>query len=126
MLSFSLHSQQLTLVLSRDMASWSTLESAPDLKLKIQRPSSRSCREPLHLTVAPVVNHVAPAAAVVGHSATYAAPLAVSAPIAAAPVAYGDVLGYGAALGVAAPLGLGYGSALGLCYGLGYGKALIH
>ncbi|XP_055942766.1 adult-specific rigid cuticular protein 15.7-like [Argiope bruennichi] len=90
-------------------------------------PAAALVASPYAGPVAPVVNHVAPAAAVIGHAATYAAPLAVAAPVAyggviahgatlAAPVAYGGVLGHG--LGLAAPLGLGYG--------LGYGKALIH
>ncbi|CAL1287715.1 unnamed protein product [Larinioides sclopetarius] len=76
--------------------------------------------------VAPVVNHVAPAAAVVGQAASYVAPLAVAAPALAAPVAYGGIFGHGATVGVAGPLGIGYGSALGLGYGLGHGRALIH
>ncbi|GBN22084.1 hypothetical protein AVEN_116095-1, partial [Araneus ventricosus] len=92
-------------------------------------PAAALVASPYAGPVAPVVNHVAPAAAVVGQGASYAAPLAVAAPVAyggvlghgaalAAPVAYGGVIGHGAALGLGAPLGLGYG--------LGYGKALIH
>ncbi|CAL1287725.1 unnamed protein product [Larinioides sclopetarius] len=54
--------------------------------------------------VAPVVNHVAPAAHV-----------AVAAPAIAAPVAYGGVIGHGAGLG------LGYGAGI---YGAGINKAL--
>ncbi|KAF8787602.1 hypothetical protein HNY73_009182 [Argiope bruennichi] len=90
-----------------------------------ERPSSCSRR-------APVVNHVAPAAAVIGHAASYAAPLAVAAPALAAPVAYGGVLGHGAAIAAPVAYGgvIGHGAALGtplgLGYGLGYGKALIH
>ncbi|GBN11229.1 Adult-specific rigid cuticular protein 15.7 [Araneus ventricosus] len=91
-------------------------------------PAAALVASPYAGPVAPVVNHVAPAAAVVGHTASYAAP-ALAAPVAyggvighgaalAAPVAYGGVIGHGAALGLGAPLGLGYG--------LGYGKALIH
>ncbi|GIY79803.1 adult-specific rigid cuticular protein 15.7 [Caerostris darwini] len=68
--------------------------------------------------VAPVVNHVAPAA-VVGHAASYATPLAV-----AAPVAYGGVIGHGAGLGYGAPLGLAYGAGLGLGHGVGLGAPL--
>ncbi|GIY53487.1 hypothetical protein CEXT_392461 [Caerostris extrusa] len=94
-----------------------------------QRPSCSPHRQPYAGPVAPVVNHVAPVAALVGHAASYAAPLAV-----AAPVAYGGVVGHGAVLGLGAPLGLGYGAglgfghggALGLGYGLGLGKGLIH
>ncbi|KAF8787606.1 adult-specific rigid cuticular protein 15.7-like [Argiope bruennichi] len=84
-------------------------------------PAAALVASPYSGPVAPVVNHVAPVApAVVGHAASYAAPAL------AAPVTYGGVLGHGAALGVAAPLGFGYGSTLGLGYGLGLGKALIH
>ncbi|KAF8787609.1 Adult-specific rigid cuticular protein 15.7 like protein [Argiope bruennichi] len=86
-------------------------------------PAAALVASPYAGPVAPVVNHVAPVApAVVGHSASYAAPAL------GVPVAYGGVLGHGAALGVAAPLNLGYGSALGYGYGygLGLGKALIH
>ncbi|XP_055941790.1 uncharacterized protein LOC129971840 [Argiope bruennichi] len=88
-------------------------------------PAAALVASPYAGPVAPVVNHVAPAAAVVGHAATYAAPFSVS-----APVAYGGVIAHGAAL--AAPvayggvLGHGLGAPLGLGYGLGYGKALIH
>ncbi|GFS52692.1 adult-specific rigid cuticular protein 15.7 [Trichonephila clavipes] len=81
-------------------------------------PAAALIASPYAGPVAPVVNHVAPAAAVLGHAASYAAPLAV-----AAPVAYSSVIGHGAAL---APAGLAYGAHLGLGYGLGYGKALIH
>ncbi|GBO26083.1 Adult-specific rigid cuticular protein 15.7, partial [Araneus ventricosus] len=56
-------------------------------------PAAALVASPYAGPVAPVVNHVAPAAAVVGHAASYTAPLAV-----AAPVAYGGVLGHGAAL----------------------------
>ncbi|KAF8789173.1 hypothetical protein HNY73_007135 [Argiope bruennichi] len=106
-------------------------------------PAAALVASPYAGPVAPVVNHVAPAAAVVGHAATYAAPLAVAAPAVAAPVAvaapaiaapvaYGGVIAHGAAL--AAPVayggvlghGLGLAAPLGLGYGLGYGKALIH
>ncbi|GBN10143.1 Adult-specific rigid cuticular protein 15.7, partial [Araneus ventricosus] len=59
-------------------------------------PAAALIASPYAGPVAPVVNHVAPAApAVVGHAASYAAPLAV-----AAPVAYGGVLGHGAAVGL--------------------------
>ncbi|GIY79806.1 hypothetical protein CDAR_301141 [Caerostris darwini] len=100
-------------------------------------PAAALIASPYGGPVAPVVNHVAPAAALVGHAASYASPLAV-----AAPVAYGGVIGHGAALGFGAPhglgygaglglghnaaLGLGYGAPVGLGYGLGVGKALIH
>ncbi|GIY44061.1 adult-specific rigid cuticular protein 15.7 [Caerostris extrusa] len=100
-------------------------------------PAAALIASPYAGPVAPVVNHVAPAASLVGHGASYAAPLAV-----AAPVAYGGVIGHGAALGLGAPLelgygaglglghraalGLGYGAPVGLGYGLGVGKALIH
>ncbi|CAL1293154.1 unnamed protein product [Larinioides sclopetarius] len=68
----------------------------------------------------PVANHEAPAAAVVGH--------------AAAPVAYGGVIGNGAALGlghgvgVAGPLGygVGLGHGLGVAGPLGYGVGFGH
>ncbi|GIY79810.1 hypothetical protein CDAR_301171 [Caerostris darwini] len=97
-------------------------------------PAAALIASPFAGPVAPIVNHVAPTAAV-GHAASYAAPLAV-----AAPVAYGGVVGHGAALGYGAPLGLGYGAglglavpiglghggALGLGYGLGLGKGPIH
>ncbi|GFY55756.1 adult-specific rigid cuticular protein 15.7 [Trichonephila inaurata madagascariensis] len=81
-------------------------------------PAAALIASPYAGPVAPVINHVAPGAAVVGHAASYAAPLAV-----AAPVAYGGVIGHGAAL---APAGLAYGAHIGLGYGLGLGKALIH
>ncbi|GFQ86538.1 adult-specific rigid cuticular protein 15.7 [Trichonephila clavata] len=77
-------------------------------------PAAALIASPYAGPVAPVVNHVAPAAAVIGH----AAPLAYAAPALAAPIAYGGVIGHGAALGLASPLGLGYG--------LGLGKALLH
>ncbi|GBN11232.1 Adult-specific rigid cuticular protein 15.7 [Araneus ventricosus] len=108
-------------------------------------PAAALVASPYAGPVAPVVNHVAPAAAVVGHAASYAAPLAVAAPVAyggvlghgaalAAPVAYGGVIGHGAALAAPVAYGgvighgaaLGVGAPLGLGYGLGYGKALIH
>ncbi|GIY42387.1 adult-specific rigid cuticular protein 15.7, partial [Caerostris extrusa] len=78
-------------------------------------PAAALIASPYAGPAAPVVNHVAPAAALVGHAASYAAPLAV-----AAPVAYGGVVGHGAVLG------LGYGNALGLGapIGLGHGGAL--
>ncbi|KAF8787590.1 Adult-specific rigid cuticular protein 15.7 like protein [Argiope bruennichi] len=95
-------------------------------------PAAALVTSPYAGPVAPVVNHVAPAAAIVGHAATYTAPFAVAAPAVSAPVAYGGVIAHGAAL--AAPVaygevlghGLGLGAPLGLGYGLGYGKALIH
>ncbi|CAL1274690.1 unnamed protein product [Larinioides sclopetarius] len=97
-------------------------------------PAAALVASPYAGPVAPVVNHVAPAAAVVGHAASYAAPLADAAPALASPLAYGGVIGHGAAL--AAPVayggvighgvGYGLGSPLGLGYGLGYSKALIH
>ncbi|GFS67554.1 adult-specific rigid cuticular protein 15.7 [Trichonephila clavipes] len=77
-------------------------------------PAAALIASPYAGPVAPVVNHVAPAAAIIGH----ASPLAYAAPALAAPIAYGGVIGHGAALGLASPLGLGYG--------LGLGKALIH
>ncbi|GFY58267.1 adult-specific rigid cuticular protein 15.7 [Trichonephila inaurata madagascariensis] len=77
-------------------------------------PAAALIASPYAGPVAPVVNYVAPAAAVIGH----AAPLAYAAPALAAPIAYGGVIGHGAALGLASPFGLGYG--------LGLGKALIH
>ncbi|GFS67684.1 adult-specific rigid cuticular protein 15.7 [Trichonephila clavipes] len=79
-------------------------------------PAAALIASPYAGPVAPVVNHVAPAAAVVGH-AGLAAPL-----LAAGPLAYGGVINHGA-LGLA-PLGLGLGH-LGLGH-LGLGKALIH
>ncbi|KAF8787598.1 Adult-specific rigid cuticular protein 15.7 like protein [Argiope bruennichi] len=70
------------------------------------------------------------ATAVVGHAASYPAPLAVAAPAVAAPVAYGGVLGHGAA--IAAPVA--YGGVIGhraaiaapVAYGgvIGHGAAL--
>ncbi|GBM94987.1 Adult-specific rigid cuticular protein 15.7 [Araneus ventricosus] len=113
-------------------------------------PAAALVASPYAGPVAPVVNHVAPAAAVVGHSASYAAPLVAAAPALAAPIAYGGVNGHGAALAapvayggvighgaaLAAPVAyggvighgaaLGLGAPLGLGYGLGYGKALIN
>ncbi|GFY58262.1 adult-specific rigid cuticular protein 15.7 [Trichonephila inaurata madagascariensis] len=87
-------------------------------------PAAALIASPYAGPVAPVVNHVAPAAAVVGHAASYAAPLAIAAPFSvAAPIVYGGVIGHGAAL---APAGLAYGAHLGLGYGLGLNKALIH
>ncbi|GFR32247.1 adult-specific rigid cuticular protein 15.7, partial [Trichonephila clavata] len=99
-------------------------------------PAAALIASPYAGPVAPVVNHVAPAAP------AYAAPVALAAPavyggvlghgaalgLAAPAVAYGGALGlgHGAALGLAAPAGLAYGGALGLGYGLGLGKALIH
>ncbi|GFT52866.1 adult-specific rigid cuticular protein 15.7 [Nephila pilipes] len=95
-------------------------------------PAAALIASPYAGPVAPVVNHVAPAAPAI------AAPLAVAAPLAAAslglaapaaiaaPVAYGGVISHGAALGLAAPTGIAYGNALGLGYGLGLGKALLH
>ncbi|GBN87130.1 Adult-specific rigid cuticular protein 15.7 [Araneus ventricosus] len=67
-------------------------------------PAAALIASPYAGPVAPVVNHVAPAA-----------PVAVAAPAIAAPVAYGGVIGHGAALG------LGYGAGI---YGAGIGKAL--
>ncbi|PRD35724.1 UNVERIFIED_CONTAM: Adult-specific rigid cuticular protein 15.7 [Trichonephila clavipes] len=66
-------------------------------------PAAALIASPYAGPVAPVVNHVAPAAAVVGHAATYAAPLTVTAPVApvsvaahlAAPVAVGSRVAYG-------------------------------
>ncbi|GFR15338.1 adult-specific rigid cuticular protein 15.7 [Trichonephila clavata] len=76
-------------------------------------PAAALIASPYAGPVAPVVNHVAPAAPAV------AAPLAL-----AAPAVYGGVLGHGAALGLAAPAGLAYGGALGLGHGaLGLGLA---
>ncbi|GFT58502.1 adult-specific rigid cuticular protein 15.7 [Nephila pilipes] len=87
-------------------------------------PAAALIASPYAGPVAPVVNHVAPAAAAI------AAPLALAAPVAplalTAPVAYGGVISHGASLGLAAPAGLAYGAPLGLGYGLGLGKALIH
>nr|GBN48457.1 Adult-specific rigid cuticular protein 15.7 [Araneus ventricosus] len=77
-------------------------------------PAAALIASPYAGPVAPVVNHVAPAA-----------PVAVG-----APVAYGGVIGHGAALGLGygAPLGLGHGAALGLGHGaalgLGYGAGI--
>ncbi|GFS44169.1 adult-specific rigid cuticular protein 15.7 [Trichonephila inaurata madagascariensis] len=72
-------------------------------------PAAALIASPYAGPVAPVVNHVAPAAP------AYAAPVAYGAPVAAvaAPVAYGGVIGHGAALG------LGYGAGI---VGAGYGK----
>ncbi|GBN84911.1 Adult-specific rigid cuticular protein 15.7 [Araneus ventricosus] len=67
-------------------------------------PAAALIASPYAGPVAPVVNHVAPAA-----------PVAVAAPAIAAPVAYGGVIGHGAAPG------LGYGAGI---YGAGIGKAL--
>ncbi|CAL1274683.1 unnamed protein product [Larinioides sclopetarius] len=91
-------------------------------------PAAALVASPYAGPVAPVINHVGPAAAVVGHAASYAAP-ALAAPVAyggvighgaalASPVAYGGIIGHGVGYGLGAPLGLGYG--------LGYSKALIH
>ncbi|GIY46482.1 hypothetical protein CDAR_592071 [Caerostris darwini] len=81
-------------------------------------PAAALVNSPYAGPVAPVVNHVAPAA--------IAAPMAIAAPAIgyggigvgaiAAPVAYGGVIGHGAALG------LGYGAGI---LGAGIGKALI-
>ncbi|GIY62422.1 adult-specific rigid cuticular protein 15.7 [Caerostris darwini] len=81
-------------------------------------PAAALINSPYAGPVAPVVNHVAPAA--------IAAPMALAAPAIgyggigvgaiAAPVAYGGVIGHGAALG------LGYGAGI---LGAGIGKALI-
>ncbi|GFR23313.1 adult-specific rigid cuticular protein 15.7 [Trichonephila clavata] len=101
-------------------------------------PAAALIASPYAGPVAPVVNHVAPAAPAVAAPIALAAPavyggvlghgaaLGLAAPAAA--VAYGGALGlgHGAALGLAAPAGLAYGNALGLGYGLGLGKALIH
>ncbi|XP_055942782.1 adult-specific rigid cuticular protein 15.7-like [Argiope bruennichi] len=97
-------------------------------------PAAALVASPYAGPVAPVVNHVAPAAAVVGHAASYAAPLAVAAPAFAAPVAYGGVIGHGAAFAAPVAYGgvIGHGAAYGLGaplaygYGHGYGKALLH
>ncbi|PRD24329.1 UNVERIFIED_CONTAM: Adult-specific rigid cuticular protein 15.7 [Trichonephila clavipes] len=62
-------------------------------------PAAALIASPYAGPVAPVVNHVAPA---------IAAPVAL-----AAPAVYGEVLGHGAALGLAAPATLAYGGALG-------------
>ncbi|GFR17782.1 adult-specific rigid cuticular protein 15.7 [Trichonephila clavata] len=76
-------------------------------------PAAALIASPYAGPVAPVVNHVAPAAPAI------AAPLAL-----AAPAVYGGVLGHGAALSLAAPAGLAYGGALGLGHGaLGLGLA---
>ncbi|GFY44637.1 adult-specific rigid cuticular protein 15.7 [Trichonephila inaurata madagascariensis] len=99
-------------------------------------PAAALIASPYAGPVAPVVNHVAPAAPAV------AAPVALAAPavyggilghgaalgLAAPAVAYGGALGlgHGAALGLAAPAGLAYGGSLGLGYGLSLGKGLIH
>ncbi|GIY47805.1 uncharacterized protein CEXT_65551 [Caerostris extrusa] len=72
-------------------------------------PAAALIASPYAGPVAPVVNHVAPAAVAVGRAASYTAPLAV-----AAPVAYGGVIGHGAALSLGAPLRLAYGAGLGL------------
>ncbi|GBM94995.1 Adult-specific rigid cuticular protein 15.7 [Araneus ventricosus] len=88
-------------------------------------PAAALINSPYAGPVAPVVNHVAPVApAIVGHAASYAAPSAVAAPA----VAYGGVLGHGAALAAPVAYGgvIGHGAPLGLGYGVGYGKALIH
>ncbi|PRD24740.1 UNVERIFIED_CONTAM: Adult-specific rigid cuticular protein 15.5 [Trichonephila clavipes] len=71
-------------------------------------PAAALIASPFAGPVAPVVNHVAPAAS------AYAAPVAYGAPV-ASPVAYGGVIGHGAALG------LGYGAGI---VGAGYGKVL--
>ncbi|XP_055943371.1 adult-specific rigid cuticular protein 15.7-like [Argiope bruennichi] len=95
-------------------------------------PAAALVASPYAGPVAPVVNHVAPAATVVGHAASYAAPLAVAAPALAGTVAYGGVLGHGAAIAAPVAYGgvIGHGAALGaplgFGYDLGYGKALIH
>ncbi|GFT58504.1 adult-specific rigid cuticular protein 15.7 [Nephila pilipes] len=92
-------------------------------------PAAALIASPYAGPVAPVVNHVAPAAAAIAAPLALAAP-ALAAPVAplalAAPVAYGGVISHGAALGLAAPAGLAYGAPLGLGYGLGLGKALLH
>ncbi|GIY84358.1 adult-specific rigid cuticular protein 15.7 [Caerostris darwini] len=83
-------------------------------------PAAALIASPYAGPVAPVVNHVAPAAAL-GY-AGLAAPL-----VAGAPLAYGGVIGHGGAWG------LGHGGAWGLgglghggAWGLGLGKALLH
>ncbi|GFU19045.1 adult-specific rigid cuticular protein 15.7 [Nephila pilipes] len=92
-------------------------------------PAAALIASPYAGPVAPVVNHVAPAAAAIAAPLALAAP-ALAAPVAplalAAPVAYGGVISHGAALGLAAPASLAYGAPLGLGYGLGLEKALLH
>ncbi|GIX97321.1 adult-specific rigid cuticular protein 15.7 [Caerostris extrusa] len=88
-------------------------------------PAAALIASPYAGPVAPVVNHVAPAAAI-GHAASYAAPLAVAAPVAyGGAVAHGAGLGYGygagAALAHGAGLGYGYGAGVAHGAGLGYG-----
>ncbi|GBN84909.1 Adult-specific rigid cuticular protein 15.7 [Araneus ventricosus] len=68
-------------------------------------PAAALVASPYAGPVAPVVNHVAPAA-----------PVALAAPAYAAPIAYGGVMGHGAALG------LGYGAGI---YGAGIAKAIF-
>ncbi|GIY49078.1 hypothetical protein CEXT_102561 [Caerostris extrusa] len=63
--------------------------------------------QPLRRTRRPVINHIAPAATVVGH----AAPMAI-----AAPVAYGGAFGHGAAIGYGAGVGMGMDTELALVW----------
>ncbi|GFY44636.1 adult-specific rigid cuticular protein 15.7 [Trichonephila inaurata madagascariensis] len=98
-------------------------------------PAAALIARPYAGPVAPVVNHVAPAAPALAAPAVYGGVLGHGAALglAAPAVAYGGALGlghgaalglgHGAALGLAAPA---YGGALGLGYGLGLGKGLIH
>ncbi|GIY03713.1 hypothetical protein CDAR_366351 [Caerostris darwini] len=78
-------------------------------------PAAALIANPYAGPIAPVVNHIAPAAAVVGH----AAPVAI-----AAPVAYGGAVGHGAAIayGADAGMGMGYGAGIGMGYGAGLGR----
>ncbi|GIX80993.1 hypothetical protein CDAR_545311 [Caerostris darwini] len=77
-------------------------------------PAAALIASPYAGPVAPVVNHIVPAATV-GH----AAPVAV-----AAPVAYGGAVGHGAAIGYGAGVGMGMGYEAGI--GMGYGLGRMH
>ncbi|GFY55757.1 adult-specific rigid cuticular protein 15.7 [Trichonephila inaurata madagascariensis] len=74
----------------------------------------------------------APAAALIGHDASYAVPPAVASPVAAplaltapldAPIAYGGAIGHEGPL---APAGSAYKAPLDFGYGLDHGKGLIY
>ncbi|KAG8181988.1 hypothetical protein JTE90_014367 [Oedothorax gibbosus] len=92
-------------------------------------PAAALIASPYAAPVAPVVNHVAAAPALHGY-ASHGAPL-----VAAAPIAYGGLVGHGVGLGHGAVLGNGYGLGHGavvapayghgLAYG-GYGKGLYY
>ncbi|GIX80990.1 hypothetical protein CDAR_545291 [Caerostris darwini] len=80
-------------------------------------PAAALIASPYSGPVAPVINHISPAATVVGH----AAPLTI-----AAPVAYGGTLGHGAAIRYEAGIDMGMGYTAGIGMGYGAGVGLMH